>query len=296
MRWFRFYEEALNDPKVQMLDGETFKGWVNILCIASTCDGTLPSAKDMSFRMRMSDVTCDGLVQKLVTAGLLDVTKKGIRPHNWDSRQFKSDSSAERMRKLRERKRTADSDDSSPPVTGDDDVTSQVTPPEQRQNRAETEQSRENVYAQNGDSKSVKKSKLIPEGDKTVGPIMATEHEPSGFAQFWQAYPKKVSKDAARKAWVKLKLSQHSEQVLESLERWKASKGWKKNGGEFIPYPATWLNRNDWADEELTTDTGPRQLRGMTGAGLSLMKKMEESENGHEGETSQHAQKLLESA
>ena len=47
--WFRFYAEALNDPKVQRLDGETFKGWVNLLCLAKAHDGTLPDIPDIAF-------------------------------------------------------------------------------------------------------------------------------------------------------------------------------------------------------------------------------------------------------
>ena len=40
-KWFRFYGDALNDPKVQMLPPETFKSWVNVLCLASQNDGVL---------------------------------------------------------------------------------------------------------------------------------------------------------------------------------------------------------------------------------------------------------------
>ena len=53
-RWFRYYDEALDDPKVQRLSGDLFKVWVNLLSLASKNDGKLPSADDISFRLRIS--------------------------------------------------------------------------------------------------------------------------------------------------------------------------------------------------------------------------------------------------
>ena len=41
-KWFRLYNDVINDPKVQRLDGETFKAWINILCLASKGGGVLP--------------------------------------------------------------------------------------------------------------------------------------------------------------------------------------------------------------------------------------------------------------
>jgi hypothetical protein len=61
----------------------------------------------------------------LVSAGLLDVTSVGLEPHNWRSRQYKSDVSTARVKQYRERHRNV-----SPNVT--------ETPPEQ--SRTETEQ------------------------------------------------------------------------------------------------------------------------------------------------------------
>ena len=43
-RWFRFYNEALDDPKVQKLPPALFKSWVNLLCLTARHDGTLPPA------------------------------------------------------------------------------------------------------------------------------------------------------------------------------------------------------------------------------------------------------------
>lgn len=107
-RWFRFYAEALNDPKVQRLDGETFKFWVNMLCIASENDGRLPDITDMAFALRMDEHACLTVVERLLNGGLIDRLSGGPNgwhhaPHGWSKRQYKSDGSTERVKRYRER-------------------------------------------------------------------------------------------------------------------------------------------------------------------------------------------------
>lgn len=134
LKWFRFYAEVLHDPKVQKLPPQLFKDWVNVLCLAAQNEGSIPAnMDDMAFSMRLSRERVSRIIADLQRYGLIDVTENHISPHNWEERQFKSDSSADRMRKLRERKK------SSRAVTGDGGVTSHVTPPEQ----SRTEQNRE---------------------------------------------------------------------------------------------------------------------------------------------------------
>ena len=111
-RWFRFYDEVLNDPKVQLLPPEKFKIWVNLLCLASKNDGVLPALDAVTFALR---VTRDDLVTTLDQfrdAGLLDLVEvrdapMSYEPHNWKERQYISDTKdptgAERARRYRER-------------------------------------------------------------------------------------------------------------------------------------------------------------------------------------------------
>ncbi len=74
---------------------------------------------------------------------------------------------------------------------------------------------------------------------------------PSGdFELFWNAYPKKVGKDAAAKAFDKRKPDAALlAQMLAAVERQRGSEAWRKDGGQFIPNPATWLNQGRWMDE-----------------------------------------------
>lgn len=104
-RWFRFYDTALDDPKVQKLSPALFKTWVNVLCIASKHDGCLPPIHDLAFMLRMEEKAAAAVIAKLQAAGLIDETPEGNGPHNWDIRQHRSDDSAPRVREHRKRQR-----------------------------------------------------------------------------------------------------------------------------------------------------------------------------------------------
>lgn len=70
------------------------------------------------------------------------------------------------------------------------------------------------------------------------------------FEEFWSAYPKKVAKEAARKAWVKLKPDETlGKEIIQAVMENSKTKDWLKENGKYIPYPATYLNGKRWEDE-----------------------------------------------
>jgi len=71
-----------------------------------------------------------------------------------------------------------------------------------------------------------------------------------GFAEFWTIYPKKVGKDAAEKSWNrKVKTKATAEEVMTALKAHTKNEAWARDGGQYIPNPATWLNQGRWKDE-----------------------------------------------
>jgi hypothetical protein len=71
-----------------------------------------------------------------------------------------------------------------------------------------------------------------------------------GFDTFWSIYPKRVGKGDARKSWAKIiKSQQRVDTILAAVERQRTSKQWMRDGGRFIPNPATWLNQQRWDDD-----------------------------------------------
>ncbi|KPB36756.1 YdaU family protein [Pseudomonas amygdali] len=70
------------------------------------------------------------------------------------------------------------------------------------------------------------------------------------FPKFWKLYPNKKGKAAAEKAWKKLKVNDDLFTLIaQGLAKQCASLAWTKDGGQFIPHPATWLNGKRWEDE-----------------------------------------------
>jgi hypothetical protein len=73
-----------------------------------------------------------------------------------------------------------------------------------------------------------------------------------GFEVFWKTYPRKVGKGEAEKQWSKAK-GIDLQAVLKAIERARATEQWQKDGGQFIPHPATWLSQRRWEDEPTGT-------------------------------------------
>ena len=87
---------------------------------------------------------------------------------------------------------------------------------------------------------------LSPDEPKETA--IAVVDKKSEFNKFWQLYPRKQSKASALKSWNKVKPLEY-DKTFESLPVFIKSEQWTKSNGEFIPYPATWLNQQRWNDE-----------------------------------------------
>jgi hypothetical protein len=64
------------------------------------------------------------------------------------------------------------------------------------------------------------------------------------FADFWAAYPRRVGKLAAQKAWARAIKSQTPEVIIATVRQTT----WPQDV-QYIPHPATWLNAGRWMDE-----------------------------------------------
>ena len=74
----------------------------------------------------------------------------------------------------------------------------------------------------------------------------ASKSKQEAFDQFWAAYPKKVGKEAARRAFLKVKVP--TDTLTAAISAQKRSTQWTKDNGRYIPNPATWLNQGRWED------------------------------------------------
>lgn len=85
----------------------------------------------------------------------------------------------------------------------------------------------------------------------SIGKVSQVESRLDNLAEFelfWLNYPKKKSKGTALKAWKTKK--PRIDNVLYALSWQRESIDWTKDGGKYIPYPASYLNAEGWNDEE----------------------------------------------
>jgi hypothetical protein len=233
-RWFRFYDDAINDPKILKLPEAMRWQWAAVLCVASKNDGALPPIADLALMLRMTKQKAAVVITTLVSAGLLDKNETGFAPHNWSGRQYKSDVSNERVKRFRERKCN---------VT----ETVTVTPPETEQIQ-KTDQSRK---------KETREAAL---------PVVQSELE-----IFWASWPNKVGKPAALKALGSaIKRGATLESILAGVESYIRDKPpdrpWLN--------PATFLNQNRWEDQPATVQGSPNGRRTVQQAADDLLEKL----------------------
>ena len=118
---------------------------------------------------------------------------------------------------------------------------------------------RTNFYALSDEMDSLFKANPFIENEESTNTDINTD---SLFNRFWTAYPAKKAKPAALKAFNRLKASEElTNQIIADIEKQKASEQWQKNGGQFIPMPATYLNQRRWEDEAETAEL-PNILKG----------------------------------
>jgi hypothetical protein len=125
MQWFRFYSETLNDKKVQTLPLDVFKIWVNTLCYASSIDsksGDIGTIDDVSFALRETKESVSLAFHALIERELIVTVGETFHIKSWSKRQFKSDTSTERVKKHRKRFRNVTV---TPPDTDTDTDTKQ---------------------------------------------------------------------------------------------------------------------------------------------------------------------------
>ena len=211
-RWWRAYDDALHDPKVQSLPDDLFKRWFNLLCVASKYGGELPVEPLLK---RLLNARSDHLkrhLEQLVKRGLLDEIDGRLVPHNWLKRQYKTDNSTERVRTHRQAKRNVSE-------------TENETPPEYRVQITEK---------------------------NLLGDRVATRPKQSDqFEVFWKAYPRRQGanpKAPARKQFVALvRAGTNPEAIIEGARRCAETDA-DKIATPYIPQAVKWLRDRRWED------------------------------------------------
>jgi hypothetical protein len=165
------YSDVINDPKVMRLPEAMRWHWIAVLCCSAKNDGQVPPTSDLAFMLRMKETATALILAELHAAGLLDMDETGFHPHNWDDRQFKSDTSNERVKRYRDKRRNGECN-----VT----ETVTVTPPEQ--SRTETDTKAEQTAAAPPRSRK-KPVRSVPD-DFAINATNLSYAKALGFSEF----------------------------------------------------------------------------------------------------------------
>lgn len=115
-------------------------------------------------------------------------------------------------------------------------------------------------------------------GDKNDPLTIPSELDPiksmysAQFEVFWEAYPHKVDKARARKAFAKVD-AKKLELVVEGAQRFAADPNLPAKA--YIPYPATWLNNERWEDGPLPARSKRGESRSRADDNLARLRELE---------------------
>ena len=112
--------------------------------------------------------------------------------------------------------------------------------------------------------------------------VIQKERLKNQFAEFWKEYPRKVAKAKAEKVWESVKPTDEVfEKIMQAVRRQKISEQWRKDNGQYIPHPTTWLNQKRWEDEIDILSSSPGG--GMTNGEFGAVDKHNKQETALDG-------------
>lgn len=177
--------------------------------------------------------------------------------------------SAERMRRYRERRAELPeaSQSNVQPLPCNHTGAQSDAAASQSDIEKETEKETDTEPEKEAETESKKKAPAGAKKSRKAAPAETVEAEivpeyELFFTEFWKAYPNKKAKQAAAKAWKRLKPDRALfDVIMQALEAAKHSDQWSRDGGRYIPYPATWINGQRWEDQDAEVAAGTSEGR-----------------------------------
>jgi hypothetical protein len=230
MPWVRIDEHALNHVKILALSHGAFRLWVEGLahCQKHLTDGLISQAALRGFRYVRSAWVAELTRQVDGMAALWLASEQGWHVHDylqWNDTKAKvlSDrkQAKDRMDRLRGR-----------------------APCSPEQHTEQVTERTENERCTTTTSTTTDGGFTDP---KPPSPL-------DGFDEFWRVYPRHEARKKAEKAWISIKRRPPLAEIVAAVRVHSRSIAWRKDGGQFIPHAATWLNGRRWEDEAIEED------------------------------------------
>lgn len=224
-----------------------------LLYIASICysgssltDGFIPKNAPPIFGAQAGITSTAKAVKELVEVGLWDVAERGYQVRNY----LEYNESSEKV----EAKRKAARERMNHKRNENDVERSREVPANIPRTSTEVQEPTTTIDTTTLSSDNVVPPKPPKGGDAPddesddlngTGPEYSDD-----FMTFLTAYPKRVGKGAAWRAWKRLKPSKAlQDRMIAAVQEQRQWPQWQRENGKFIPNPATWINEARWDDE-----------------------------------------------
>ncbi len=124
-------------------------------------------------------------------------------------------------------------------------------------------------------------STTTPLSSETSSPQTSPQHEPAGFAEFWQTYPRRVGRRKALEAFRRALQRARLEEILDGARRYRDD---PHREPEFTAHPTTWLNRDGWEDDPLPPRrAGPGPPLHPVDQAVEVARRMREAKEAERG-------------
>lgn len=235
--WFRFYTEALRDPKIRKL--AIPHRWLFVAVLGAARSSPLPGrllitedepyeTNDIADLAALTPKETQRGIDALAARGLIEWVDGAWQVTKWNRRQFESDTNAERMAKHRANRPPSDGDVTSQRGHSDGDVTS----PENREQKTEL---------------------LTPQDESSKPPDLIEEE----FADWYSRYPRHEGRKAALRAYrTARRQGAAADQLTAGRDRYRTKLERERTQARFVKTPAAWLNGGCWDDEQVDPSTG----------------------------------------
>jgi hypothetical protein len=260
MQWFRVYHGLCTDPKLHRISraagcsrAVVIAAWLAVLETASQADerGSLGEfdAASLAFMVDVKPDVAERVLTEFRRVGMIvgDVVTA------WTKRQREHDDASIRKKAERERKANL-----LPP--NDTDPPGHVT-----------------VTPRSEQSRTDKKESLSDSPKKAARRVA----EASGFDAFWQSYPRKVGKGAARKAWTAATKATDPQAILDGIALHAPALASRE--AQYIPHASTWLRAERWTDqvEQQQPRAGPQQRKSAFEITMEQVREEQERNREH---------------
>jgi len=233
--WFKFYpQDWRSDEKLRLCSLAARGLWVECMCIMHRAEryghleiqGTPLTEAQLAAQVGASADEVAHLIGELEQAGVFSRNRKGVI---YSRRMTEDHKKANAARKNGQ-------NGGNPALT--------ANPLSQTKNKASDKD------AVKGTKKDIAHAR--PRGQRPETPYSPPTGDDSedSFDRFWQAYPRKVAKGQARKAWTAALKKTDAERIIAAVQAYADRCKQAETEMRFIAHPATWLNGERWDDED----------------------------------------------